>query len=45
MGRIEQTLLDEGRGSTSTDLRPSPATAPYHEKRQMFLSMAKGRDY
>jgi hypothetical protein len=24
-GRIEHTLLDEGRGPTPTDLRPSPA--------------------
>src|SRR5918998_2076944 len=41
MGRIEQTLLDGG--DTPTDLRPSPATPPYHKKRQMFLSNAKGR--
>jgi hypothetical protein len=32
MGRIEHTLLDEGRGSPPTDLRPSPATPPYHRK-------------
>src|SRR5829696_7594446 len=41
MGRIEQTLLDEGRASSPTDLRPSPATplstTPYHIKLQMFL--------
>jgi hypothetical protein len=38
MGRIEHTLLDEGRGSTPTDLRPSPATTPYQKKLQLFLS-------
>ena len=27
-----------------TDLRPSPATTPYHKKLQMFLSKTKGRD-
>jgi len=32
MGRIEHTLLDEGRTSSPTDLRPSPATTPYHKK-------------
>src|SRR5215210_5613789 len=32
MGRIEHTLLDEGRASSPTDLRPSPATPPYHTK-------------
>jgi hypothetical protein len=32
MGRIEHTLLDEGRASSPTDLRPSPATTPYHTK-------------
>src|SRR5215203_3296254 len=32
MGRIEHTLLDEGRASSPTDLRPSPATTPYHKK-------------
>jgi hypothetical protein len=32
MGRIEHTLLDEGRASSPTDLRPSPATPPYHRK-------------
>src|SRR5215216_1001868 len=32
MGRIEHTLLDEGRASSPTDLRPSPATPPYHKK-------------
>jgi hypothetical protein len=31
MGRIEHTLLDEGRASSPTDLRPSPATPPYHK--------------
>ena len=43
MGRIEHTLLDEGRKSSPTDLRPSPATPPYHTKCQMFLSTTKGR--
>jgi hypothetical protein len=43
MGRIEHTLLDEGRASSPTDLRPSPATPPYHKKCQMFLSTTKGR--
>src|SRR5215207_11127005 len=28
MGRIEHTLLDEGRASSPTDLRPTPATPP-----------------
>src|SRR5687767_1276042 len=32
MGRIEHTLLDEGRASSPTDLRPSPAAPPYHKK-------------
>jgi hypothetical protein len=32
MGRIEHTLLDEGRASSPSDLRPSPATPPYHTK-------------
>src|SRR5215203_1545451 len=32
MGRIEHTLLVEGRTSSPTDLRPSPATPPYHTK-------------
>src|SRR5829696_1508903 len=45
MGRIEHTLLDEGRSSSPTDLRPSPATPPYHTKCQMFLSTTKGRGY
>src|SRR5215211_1004835 len=27
--------------SAPTDLRPSPATTPYHKKSQMFLSTAK----
>src|SRR5215203_4862714 len=44
MGRIEHTLLDEGRSSTPTDLRPSPATPPYHTKSQMFLSTTEDRD-
>src|ERR671920_513040 len=44
MGRIEHTLLDEGRASSPTDLRPSPATPPYHTKCQMFLSTTKDRD-
>jgi hypothetical protein len=30
IGRIEHTLLDEGRASSPSDLRPSPATTPYH---------------
>src|SRR5215211_1793892 len=38
MGRIEHTLSDEGRASSPTDLRPSPANPPYHTKSQMFLS-------
>jgi hypothetical protein len=29
MGRIEHTLVDEGRTPSPTDLRPSPATPPY----------------
>jgi hypothetical protein len=44
MGRIEHTLLDEGRASSPADLRPSPAppsTPPYHKKLQMFLSTTK----
>ena len=44
MGRIEHTLLDEGRASSPTDLRPSPATPPYHKKLQMLLYKTKGRD-
>src|SRR5215210_4463048 len=44
MGRIEHMLLDEGRASSPTDLRPSPATPPYHKKLQLFLSATKGRD-
>ncbi len=32
MGRIEHTLLDGGRASTPTDLRPPPALTPYHKK-------------
>src|SRR5215213_5299267 len=44
MGRIEHTLLDEGRKSSPTDLRPSPATPPYHTKSQMFLSTTEDRD-
>jgi hypothetical protein len=31
MGRIEHTLLDEGRASSPSDLRPSPAPQPYHK--------------
>jgi hypothetical protein len=42
MGRIEHTLLDEGRASSPTDLRPS-LTAPYHKKCRMFLSTTKGQ--
>jgi hypothetical protein len=42
MGRIEHTLLDEGRSSSPTDLIPSPATPPYHTKLRMFLSKTKG---
>jgi hypothetical protein len=34
--------LDEGRGlHPNRPERPSPATAPYHKKRQMFLSVTK----
>jgi len=44
MGRIEHTLLDEGRKSSPTDLRPSPANPPYHTKTQMFLSTTEDRD-
>jgi hypothetical protein len=44
MGRIEHMLLDEGRKSSPTDLRPSPATPPYHRKCQMFLSTTTARD-
>src|SRR5215204_2610610 len=47
MGRIEHTLLDEGKASSPTDLRPSPptplSTTPYHIKLQMFLFATKGR--
>src|SRR5215212_4403027 len=43
-GRIEHTLLDEGRASSPTDLRPSPATPPYHTKLRMFLSTTRGRN-
>jgi hypothetical protein len=32
MGRIEHTLVDEGRASSPTDLRPPPATTSYHKK-------------
>jgi hypothetical protein len=45
-GRIEHTLLDGAEhryGATPTDLRPSPATPPYHKKLQMFLFATKGR--
>src|ERR687897_3521529 len=44
MGRIEHTLLDRGRSSTPSDLRPSPANPPYHKKCRMFLSTTKCRD-
>src|SRR5215213_10983364 len=44
MGRIEHTLLDEGRESSPTDLRPSPPTPPYHTKLRMFLSTTEDRD-
>src|SRR5215213_11747006 len=48
MGRIEHTLLDEGRAASPTDLRPTPATPlstpPYHIKLQMFLFATKGRN-
>jgi hypothetical protein len=30
-------------GLLPSDLRPSPATPPYHKKLQMFLSKTKGR--
>src|SRR5215207_4522881 len=32
MGRIEHTLVDRGRSSTPSDLRPPPATTSYHNK-------------
>src|SRR5687767_10931541 len=32
MGRIEHTLVDEGRASSPTDLRPPPAQTSYHTK-------------
>jgi hypothetical protein len=32
MGRIEHPLLDRGRSSTPSDLRPSLATTLYHKK-------------
>src|SRR5215212_3510677 len=41
--RIELPLLDGGRSSTPSDLRPSLATTLYHKKLQMFLSATKGR--
>ena len=44
IGRTEHTLLDEGRASSPTDLRPSPATPPYHTKLRMFLSTTEDRD-
>src|SRR5215211_660977 len=44
MGRIEHPLLDRGRSSTPSDLRPSLATTLYHKKCRMFLSTTKGRD-
>src|SRR5215203_4606200 len=40
--RIELPLLDGGRSSTPSDLRPSLATTLYHKKLQMFLSAIKG---
>ena len=43
MGRIEHTLLDEGRASSPTDLRPS-RTPTIPQKCQMFLSKAMGQD-
>src|SRR5215204_3478602 len=43
IGRIELPLLDGGRSSTPSDLRPSLATTLYHKKCQMFLSTTKGR--
>jgi hypothetical protein len=43
IGRIELPLLDGGRSSTPSDLRPSLATTLYHKKLQMFLSATKGR--
>src|SRR5918994_7889647 len=43
-GRIEHTLLDEGRASSPPDLRPSPAPPPYHTKSQMFLSATEDWD-
>src|SRR5215212_10958553 len=47
IGRIEDPLLDGGRLSTPSDLRPdlrpSLATTLYHKKLQMFLSATKGR--
>ena len=42
MGRIEHTLLDEGRKSSPTDLRPSPANPPYHKKLTNVSIYAKG---
>jgi hypothetical protein len=45
MGRIKQTLLDEGRGPRPN--RPKnlrPLSAPYQKKRRMFLSITKGRN-
>jgi hypothetical protein len=41
--RIERTLFD-GEPRYNPNLRPSPATPPYHTKCQMFLSTAKGRN-
>jgi hypothetical protein len=40
---MERTLFD-GEPRYNPNLRPSPATPPYHTKCQMFLSTAKGRD-
>jgi hypothetical protein len=42
MGRIEHTLLDEGRASSPTDLRPS-RTPTIPQKLQMFLDRNMGR--
>jgi len=36
--------LDEGRASSPTDLRPSPAPPPYQKKCRVFLSTIKGRE-
>src|SRR5215210_1297149 len=41
MGRIEHPLLDRGRSSAPSDLRPSLAPPLYHTKLQMFLFAQK----